>query len=238
MPTFLDHLAELRSKLLRCVLAVLLGAAVCHFYHDAIIAFLLKPVRGADLVFLSPLDPLLFVLKVDIFSGVLLALPVISWSTLSFLKPAVTPARQLLLFGAFCFAAVLLFAGLVYAYLIVVPLTLGFLTSITVAGIGNMLTANSYLSLLLLQLLLVAALFQIPLFVLAGVWIGAFNPATLATKRRHIYVGGLIALAVITPTTDLFSLACVAVPAMIIFEGSLVAGRLLLRLMRNRRTSC
>jgi sec-independent protein translocase protein TatC len=234
MPTFFDHLAELRSKLLLCLAAVTLGAVVAHAEHAAIIALLLKPVRGQSLVFLSPLDPLLFIFKIDLSAGFLFALPVISWSTLSFLKPAMQRSSWLLFCAVFCLAAVLLLAGLAYSYLVIVPLTLRVLTSISVPGIGNMITADSYLSFLLLQLLLMAALFQISLFVLGGVWLGAFDPSMLAAKRRYIYVGGLIALAVITPTTDVFSLGCVAVPALVIFEGSLLAARLLL--WRSRRS--
>lgn len=225
MTTFFDHLAALRSKLLLCFFAVVVGAGIAHAFHVTIIATLLMPVRGQSLVFLSPLDPLVFIFKIDLVAGLLLALPVISWSTLSFLRPAMRPVRWTAFCAVFTLAAVLLLAGLAYSYLVVVPLTLRFLLSISVAGIGNMLTASSYLSFLLLQLLLMAALFQIPLFILAGVWIGAFDPSALAAKRRYIYVGGLIALAVVTPTTDVFSLGVVAVPALFIFEGSLLAAR-------------
>lgn len=234
MPTFFDHLAELRSRVLLCVAVVVLGAAVAHVYHDAIVALLLKPVRGQTLVFLSPLDPLLFLFKVDLFSGFLLGLPVISWSILSFLKPAMSRSRWFFFCGLFCLTVVLLLVGLTYAYLIVVPLTLRFLTSITIAGIGNMITVSSYFSFLLLQFFLMGAVFQIPLFILAGIWIGAFEPAALAAKRRFTYLGGIIVLALITPTTDVFSLGYVAIPAVLIFEGSLLAGRIMHLLSRRR----
>lgn len=234
MPTFFDHLAELRTRLLVCFFAVSLGAVLAHVFHDAIIALLLAPAGGAELVFLSPLDPLLFILKIDLFTGFLFALPVICWSVLSFLKPAMPASRWLIVCLVFCAASVLLLVGLIYAYLVVVPLALGILTSITVPGVGNMLTAGSYLSFLLLQLLLMAALFQIPLFVLAGVWVGAFTPAWLSAKRRYFYLGGVVVLAFITPTTDLLSLGLVVGPAAVIFEGSLIAGRVVERLRRSR----
>jgi sec-independent protein translocase protein TatC len=219
VPTFFDHLAELRSKLLWCVIALFLGAGIAHVRHEAIISLLLRPAGGAELVFLSPLDPLLF----------------IRWSVLSFLKPAMHSSRWLLFCLVFCVAAVLLLVGLAYAVLVIVPISLGFLTSITVSGIGNMLTAGSYLSFLLLQLLLMAALFQIPLFVLAGVWVGALDPAMLARKRRYIYLGGMVVLAFVTPTTDLLSLGLVVGPASVIFEGSLIAGRVVQRLIAHRQ---
>lgn len=233
MPTFFDHLAELRAKLLLCGFAVALGAAVAHPFHDAVIAFLLRPIRGQTLLFLSPLDPLLFVFKVDVLAGFLLATPVISWCVLSFLKPAMSPSQWPQARVVCGLAAALMTAGLTYSYLVIVPLTLHVLTSISAPGVTHVLTASSYLSFLLLQLLLMGAVFQIPLFILAGVAIGAFDPASLGAKRRYLYVGGLIVLAVITPTTDVFSLSIVALPALVIFEGSLVAARI----VRRRGTS-
>ncbi len=229
MATFWDHLAELRTTLLRCGVAVLVAAILAHLYHEVLIALLLRPVAGTELVFLSPLDPLLFILKVDLTAGLILALPVISWSVISFLKPAVDRSHWLMFCLLFGLAAVLLLIGLAYAYLITVPISLAFLTSISIAGIGNMITASSYLSFLLLQLLLMAVVFQTPLFVLAGVSIGAFDVATLASRRRQIYLASLVALAVLTPTTDLVSLGIVVVPAVLVFEGSLIAGRILQR---------
>ncbi|MBX3452683.1 MAG: twin-arginine translocase subunit TatC [Planctomycetaceae bacterium] len=237
MATFWDHLAELRTLLLRCVFAVVIGALVAHIYHETLIALLLQPVRGTELIFLSPLDPLLFILKVDLAAGGILALPVISWIVFSFLKPAVE-RRHWLRFGLlFSLAGVLLLVGLIYAYLITVPLSLAFLTSISIAGIGNMITANSYLSFLLLQLLLMAVVFQTPLLVLSGIAIGAFDVGTLASKRRLIYLTGLIVLAVLTPTTDLFSLGIVALPALAMFEGSLLVGQIASRKLR-RAANC
>lgn len=232
MATFWDHLAELRTLLLRCVFAVVIGAVVAHIYHETLIALLLRPVGEIELIFLSPLDPLLFIMKVDLAAGGILALPVISWTMLSFLKPAFEWGHWLRFCLLFGLAAALLLVGLTYAYLITVPLSLAFLTSISIAGIDNMITASSYLSFLLLQLLLIAIVFQTPLFVLAGVSVEAFSVTTLASRRRYIYLAGLIALAVLTPTTDVVSLGVIALPTVVIFEGSLVAGRIVERLMQ------
>lgn len=233
MATFLDHLAELRSKLLISIGAVVIGAIIAHLYHDTIIAFLLKPVRGEQLFFLSPQGALLFILKVDLFAGALLAFPVVCLSGFSFLKPAMGRASWLLFSGLFAFASLLLLAGLAYAYYVLAPLTLGFLLSISVPGIDSMITADSYLRFLFTQTLIIAAVFQIPLVIIAGTLIGVIDPAVLTGVRRYVYVTGLIAIAILTPTTDLVSFAMVAVPAAIIFEGSLVASRVIGRVMRE-----
>jgi sec-independent protein translocase protein TatC len=234
MPTFFDHLIELRSKILVSCFAVVVGALVAHWFHEALIAFLLRPVSGEKLLFLSPLDPLFFILKVDVFAGCILALPVINWCAFSFVKPAMRRSSWFLLSTLYGMAAALAASGLAYAYYVMVPISLTFLLSIHVDGTANMITATSYLNFLLVQSLITAIIFQIPLFFVACAAIGAFPMSAIASKRRHIYVIGLIALAVLTPTTDIFNLCVVALPALLIFEGSLVAGRVIESLRRRR----
>ena len=79
MATFLDHLAELRSKLLLSLGATAAGAVAAHAYHEEILAFVLRPAGERQFVFLSPLDPLTFILKLDILVGLVVAFPVIAW---------------------------------------------------------------------------------------------------------------------------------------------------------------
>jgi sec-independent protein translocase protein TatC len=226
MVTFVDHLRELLRKLLLCFLAIALGALVAHYYHEQLIAFLLTPLHDRKLFFLSPLDPLFFVLKVDFLTGSLLALPVLSWSVLSFVKPAMKASSWFLFSLLYGIAAVSITVGLAYGYFIVLPRTLGFLLSIHVAGVDNMITANSYLGFLLVQALVISALFQIPLFILGGLHIHAFKITTLAAKRRSIYLIGLLALTFVSPP-DLLSFGSLAIPACLLFEGSVLAARII-----------
>src|SRR5688572_25897669 len=88
MATLLDHLVELRSKVFLSLAAVAVCSIIAHVWHDQIVRVLLRPLGGEMLFFLSPLDPLLFILKIDLLVGTLLAMPVINWALLSFLKPA------------------------------------------------------------------------------------------------------------------------------------------------------
>ena len=113
-----------------------------------------------------------------------------------------------------------------------VPISLNFLLGIKIPGVTNLITATSYLNFLLAQSLIMALLFQIPLFIVAGAYIGALEMRTLASKRRYIYVIGLTVLAILAPSPDLFSFGIVAIPALIMFEGSLIAGRLVLEQAR------
>jgi sec-independent protein translocase protein TatC len=230
--TFLEHLLELRSKILLSAVSVGIGALVSHYYHQEIIDILLRPIADQKLFFLSPLDPLFFVLKIDLYGGGILALPIINWSIFSFVRPAMTRSGWLFFSSLYFMATALIIGGLAYAYFFIVPASLKFLLSINIPGIENMITATSYLNFFLAQSFIVAVVSQIPLFVIAGSAIGALNTKVLASQRGYIYIAGLIALAIMTPTSDIFSLGMVAAPACLIFEGSLVVARMMKRFRR------
>ncbi len=230
MPTtLLDHLLDVRRKLLISTLAVVVGSVVAHVYHEAITVFLLKPIGGEALYFLSPLEPLLFIFKIDLFAGTVLALPVIHWSILSFVRPALSRSSWFSLLLAYGVSLACAFGSITYAYLISIPAGLHFLTSLSVPGIETMLTATSYLRFLLASIVLLALISQIPVILLAGIRYRVFDASTLSSRRGHIYLVAVILLSVLTPTTDPLNLVLILLPASLLFEGSLLAGRMMVR---------
>jgi len=225
--TLLDHIGELRSKIVLSFVVTLVGASIAHFYYLDILHFLLKPIEGSELVFLSILDPLLFIFKIDFFSGLVLASPLISWAIFSFIKPAMKKVTWHKLVGLYICSMILALGGLSYVYFIMLPISLKFLFSISIPGIENTITAQSYLNFVLVQSLITAVVFQIPLFILLGVQMNFFTVSSIAAKRGHIYLIGTIILSVLTPTTDILSLGIILLPVFIIFEGSILAGKII-----------
>lgn len=220
----LEHVGELRKKLFVALLAFIAGAAVAHAYHDIIISYILKPVEGGRLVFLSPLEPLFFIFKVDFIAGLVLAFPVIFWCIFTYVKPALPTRGRMTLYIASFFSLILLLGGLLYAYFFTIPLSLKFLFSIIIPGVENIVTMESYLGFFFAQAMIIMLVFQIPIIVMTGLSLGLFSIKALAQKRRYVYLIGTVALAVLTPTTDVFSLAIVLVPTIVIFELSLMMG--------------
>ena len=164
MATFLDHLAELRSKLLLLLGATAAGAVAAHAYHEERSRrFVLRPAGERQFVFLSPLDPLTFILKLDILVWVVVAFPVIAWCLTAYVMPAVSVRGRPILYAAYACSALLLAAGLSYAYVVTLPLSLRFLSSVTVPGIVSTLTAQSYLNFVLAQLFVCMLVFQVPI---------------------------------------------------------------------------
>ena len=181
--TIWEHISELRSRLLVCFCAIVVFSIGAHYFHEQIIGFLLKPLQDNQLFFLSPLDPLLFIFKVDIIVGAIASIPVVNWAVISFIRPATNKFSWSLFSGVYISIIFLVLLALIYGFLVVAPFSLKFLLSIKVQGITNMITASSYMSFLLTQILIIAIIFQIPLIMATGSYIGVLNPKRLLVRE-------------------------------------------------------
>lgn len=227
---FMEHVAALRNTAFRSVLAILLASVAVHTWRHPIIEFLLTPLGEAPppLQFLSPLDPLFFVLKVDFTLGFLIALPLVIYFVWRFLAPATeTPTWKVVVLISI--AGALALVGAAYAYHVVVPIVLDFMNAIVIEGTIPAYTAHGYLNFLLSATTLLVFIFQIPLIIVLLSILNLLNPEIITRHRSHLYVGILATAAIITPTTDIITLALVAVPAMAVTELGVAVARLLRR---------
>lgn len=232
--TVLEHLVELRSRIIASVLVVLLASSVAHVFHEQIIDFILKPIGDQKLVFLSPLDPLFFILKIDFIVGIFFSLPILVWLLFTYIKPIVTRKISRLVYVMYVISNLLILLAITYTYFIIVPFILRFLESITLDGIESTIVAQNYLNFFITQALIITSVFQIPLFLIFGIYFGFLSAKSLSAKRGYIYVGTIIVLAILTPTPDVFSLGIILLPTLVIFEVSLVVGRVI-ELFRSRK---
>lgn len=225
--TIMEHVGDLKKKIFIILIAFIVGAIISHLFNREITNFLLKPSNGQNLIFLSPLDPLFFIFKIDFIGGFIISFPIILWALFSYINP-IMPQRSKKIIGLFYFSsALLLFLGLAYAFFVTIPLSLKFLFSISIAGISNSFSAEKYLSFFITQALIVMIVFQVPILVTGGIYLEFFKTKLLKDKRRYIYLILIISLAIITPTTDIFSLLIILLPCIIIFEISLIIGKLI-----------
>jgi sec-independent protein translocase protein TatC len=234
--SILDHIIELRTKVIISGAAILVGSSIAHFFHQQIISLILRPIQSQKLVFLSPLDPLFFILKIDLIVGILFALPIIIWSIFSYIKPTLSKKVNRVIRTIWFSSMILVLGAIAYTYFFIVPVVLKFLNSINVPGIENTITAQNYLSFFITQLLIITLVFQTPLCIIFGIYANFFTTKSLSSKRGYIYVGITVVLSILTPTPDIFSLGIILVPALVIFEISLTVGKILERITRNNRT--
>lgn len=230
-----EHVGDLRKKILIALGFFLVGAIVAHIFNKEIIAFLLKPAGSQHLIFLSPLEPLIFIFKIDFIGGFIISFPAIMWCLISYIVPAFPKKISNIIVFFFIISTILVFAGLLYAFFIMIPISLKFLFSINVAGIDNNFSMERYLGFLITQAVIILAVFQVPVLIIGGISIGILKTKIFANKRRYIYLGLIIALAIITPTTDVFSLGVIFIPCLAIFEVSLLGGKIVERLKRKNK---
>jgi len=223
--TLLEHLLEIRNYVFLILGALIVGGGVTHYFHRQIIAAVFSPLGSQHLIFLSPLDPLLFIFKVDFYGGILLALPFFLFAVFRFVAPALG-ARASRYVAIFClFSTLLALTAAVYTYVFLIPITTKFLLSIQVPGVSNFFTADKYLGFVFMQMALMIGIFQIPCVILLLSAARIFNPSILSKNRPIAYVVMIIGLSILTPTTDLYSLSLFLIPTLIIYELSVGLGK-------------
>lgn len=228
--TFTEHVGQLLKTIFAAIGVFILAASLVHTFREPVIQFLFQPLGPSptSLQFLSPLDPLLFILKVDFVFGFFLATPIIIWLGWRYVQPA-THVRSWLVLLLLLISTALTCIAVTYSYAIVVPIVLEFMNIFIIEGTTAAYTAHGYLNFFLSTSLLLMLVFQIPLLILALTGLHIVNPADIKERRPHIYVGILIVSAVITPTTDIITLALITIPAIVLTEIGIQVATLLHR---------
>jgi len=228
--TIWEHIVALKRVVFIAVGSLLLSASLVHWQREIIINFLLVPLGpgGPVLQFLSPLDPLYFILKIDFTLGFLIILPLLLTLLWRYVSPAMSVRWWIPLLIINVASALALLAA-AYAYYLVTPLILGFMASIIIPGTTAAFTASGYLDFLLTTTFILVVIFQLPLIIIAAVGTKLLNPTQITENRPYVYVGAITIAAIVTPTTDILTLGLVAAPAIVAVEVGVGVARLIFR---------
>jgi sec-independent protein translocase protein TatC len=184
---------------------------------------LAKPV--GQFIFTAPSEAFFIHLKVAFFAGSICAFPVWMFQAWSFVGHALQLRERVLLRTIFPFAFALFFAGGALSILVVVPAAVHFLLAYGSPTLKPMISLSEYLSFIFWMILGFGLFFQLPLVVIGLCRLGIVEPKTLASYRRHVFVGIFIVSAVLTPGPDVFSQTVLAIPSYLLFEISLLISR-------------
>jgi sec-independent protein translocase protein TatC len=239
---FLDHLEELRWRLIWSLVALALGIAIGFVLvtndRTSVISLLERPIlpylAGRKLVYTHPGDPFSILLKTAFAIGLVLALPVILYQLWAFLSPALYQHEKRVVIPVLLGAAVLFAAGVGLAFFIVLPVTLGFLLGLHVQSLEPMITAGDYFGFAIGMSLAFGAVFEMPIAILALTALGIVTPQMLHRYRRHAIILCAVGSAFITPGGDPLSLMALFIPLYLLFEMSVVLSSVLFR-RRERR---
>ncbi|WP_299191461.1 twin-arginine translocase subunit TatC [uncultured Erythrobacter sp.] len=230
----LDHLIELRTRLVRAVIALMIGFAVCFYYADPILGYLVQPLKDAfpdgegQLIF-TKLPEIFFVeLKVGLFAGFMLSFPIIANQLWAFVAPGLY-ANEKKAFLPFLIATPVLFlGGAALAYYVVMPTAfrwfLGFGGEAGGLQVQALPAAGDYLSLVMQFILAFGLTFLLPVLLMLLHRAGIVTRSQLAGARRYVIVG-VVALAAIVTPPDPGSQVILALPLLVLFEGSLLLMR-------------
>jgi sec-independent protein translocase protein TatC len=227
--TLVEHLDELRSRLILVLIAIGVGFAVAFVFQDHVLDWLRQPLPDdKNLTTFGVTEPFFTSVKVSFYAGFAFALPVILWQLWSFLAPAFEEHAQRIVAVFVACATVLFAGGLLFAYYVVFPRALDFLTNYQEEFFDIEIRASYYYSFVSLGILGIALVFELPIFVLALVRLGVITSDTLRRNRRIGYVA-VVSVAILLPTVDPVSLAFETIPLLLLFEASIWASVLLER---------
>jgi sec-independent protein translocase protein TatC len=216
-----DHLDELRSRLVVSLIAVVAGFAVSYTFHARLLAMLESPLpAGKKLVTFGVTEPFMTSLQVSLVGAIAIALPVLLWQAWSYFAPALDPRIQRTVSACVAIATGLFAIGLVFAYKVAMPAAVRFLTTYDQHIYNINIRAKDYISFTLAVLISVGLVFELPVVIVALVRIGIVRAEQLRKNRRIGYVA-VAALAVALPGVDPVTTTFEMVPLMILFEASI-----------------
>ncbi len=235
------HLTELRDRLLRAILAVLIVFIGLFPFANDIYAFVSKPLRailpeGATMIATEVASPFLTPFKLTLVAAIFIAIPYVLYQVWSFIAPGMYRQEKRLAVPLLVSSVMLFYAGAAFAYFVVFPLIFAFFTSVAPTDIAIMTDINSYLDFVLKLFFAFGVAFEIPIAAVLMIWAGITTPDALARKRPFIIVGCFIFGMLLTPP-DIISQSLLAIPMWLLFEVGVFFGRMIVRRREARDTA-
>ena len=209
------HLEELRSRIIKSLLAIAAGSGVAYFFLDEITKFLTAPV--GKLYYMQPGEAFFTYLKIDIVAGFLIALPIIFFHVWQFFLPALTKSERAVLGVLVPASVILFFAGLAFAFFLILPIALKFFMGFTTDDLQSMFSFQNYFDFVITFLLPFGFVFELPLIVIVLAQLGILTSEFLGKYRRIIFFAAFVIGAIITPP-DVISQVSLALPVILLYE--------------------
>lgn len=227
------HLTELRDRLLRALLAVLVIFIALFPFANEIYTFVSAPLRdllpeNASMIATEVASPFLTPFKLTIFTALFVAMPYVLYQVWSFVAPGMYRHEKRFAIPLLASSVALFYLGAAFAYFVVFPLIFAFFTSVGPEDIAIMTDINRYLDFVLKLFFAFGVAFEIPIAALLAIWAGLTTPENLAAKRPYIIVGCFVFGMLLTPP-DVISQSLLAIPMWLLFEAGVIAGKLTLR---------
>ena len=223
--TIIEHLEELRSRLIKVAIAFIVAAVVAAFFVPQIFDWLLEPSGLKKLNNLSPAQGLITDMKLVLYVAFLLTIPVLLYQVWMFVAPAVGEVGRAFTYILVGLASALFLAGVAFGYYVVLPVGLEFLLNYASDRYDEMITADTYLPFVTRFLLAFGIVFELPAATYVGAKLGLIGAPLLKRYRRHAIVLNAVLAAALTPGQDPFSMILMAIPMVLMYEASILIAR-------------
>ncbi len=242
---FWSHLEELRKRLVRSILWITLGFAVCFNYSENILQLLMWPMNTKltieakfpfftivqnqvqqKLHYTTLIEPFWAHLKISLIAGIMLVFPMIMYQIWRFIGPGLLPKERRYV-GAFVFFSTLFFSlGVLFCYILLLPFAIPFLLTYKTENLIAIIKIGDYIDFVLKFLLASGVVFELPLIIVLLSRMGIVNPDSLAKYRKYAFLASFILGAILTPTPDVFNQTILSVPIYLLYEAGILAARL------------
>jgi sec-independent protein translocase protein TatC len=221
-----DHLGELRSRLIASLTAFGVALGLCFWRNDLVLEVMNKPLHGREPITLSPAEAFTTTFTLSAYAAIILTLPVLLYQLYAFVVPAFGKRERKVVTPLIVMVPVLFVAGAAFAYFVVMPAALQFLLHFNADQFQTEIRARDYYSFAAMTMAAVGILFQVPVGVLALTRLGIVTPQQLADKRRYAYLGCTV-LAALLPGVDPVTMIMETIPLLLLYEGSILLARVL-----------
>jgi sec-independent protein translocase protein TatC len=226
--SFLEHLEELRSQIIKALIGILIGTTLCIFFADLIVQqILLGPLKsvGIKSQVLSPYGIVLLYTEAIFICGIILSMPYTIYCLWKFIVPGLLPNERhfisrIVFFTSFCF-----FSGVAFGYFVLLPAALEFFSNFKTESIDLNPAIDRYVSFVLALILGAGLVFELPMISFFLSKMGFLTPAFMRKYRKHAIVTILIISAIVTPTPDMVTQTLLAMPMFLLYEVSILVSK-------------
>jgi sec-independent protein translocase protein TatC len=231
--TLISHLIELRQRLLRAVIAVVICFVPCAFFANDLFTIIATPLiekmpMGTSMIATSLISPFMAPLKLALFLGVFIAMPYVLYQAWAFVAPGLYKREKRFAIPLMVSSILLFYAGVAFAYFVVFPLMFAFLTTTAPTGVQVMTDINNYLDFVLMLFFAFGVAFEMPVATVLLAATGLVRVETMAKNRGYVLLGIFVIAAFLTPP-DALSQTAMAVPMWLLYEVGIILSRILLR---------
>lgn len=224
--TIFGHLNELRRRLIGSVIAIAITSGISFIFYEQVFNILISPAADINLIYIEMTEMLGTIMRVCLVSGVILAMPYLTYQFIMFVSPALTRKERKYVYLILPWMALMFAGGVAFGYFIMIPRVTGFLITFGSDIATPQIKIGNYIALVTRLLLAIGLVFEMPVLTTLLARMGIITHKWLADKRRSAIILAFILAALITPTIDPINQSLVALPLILLYEMSIWLAKL------------